>query len=258
MKVYCITYDVNKRSPKTVYVSKNSTFQIGIKCYKDGELLSTAQLYSPDGKLLTSAGKLADYTVWTVTSGDKEASEQYKYNAVYIIKHPVLGNIAAYVTLPPLTIITTSSDVAEINPAANVDLSDYYTKEQVDAKVDNAQASADEAKSNAETASSNAADALSIASNAQAGVTSLESRVTTLEEAGYQTAEQVQQDITASLTDYSTTAEVNTIVTTAIAPLAKTNDLTAYWQKAETEEHQLTGTYEDGSEFSFTILGKKA
>ena len=36
MRAYCITYDLNKRSSKTVYVSKNSTFQIGIKCYKDG------------------------------------------------------------------------------------------------------------------------------------------------------------------------------------------------------------------------------
>ena len=36
MKCYCVTYDLNKRSSKTVYVSKNSTFQIGIKCYKDG------------------------------------------------------------------------------------------------------------------------------------------------------------------------------------------------------------------------------
>ena len=41
MKCYCIEFDLNKRSSKTVYVSKNSTFQIGIKCYKDGELLAS-------------------------------------------------------------------------------------------------------------------------------------------------------------------------------------------------------------------------
>lgn len=50
MKCYCIEFDLNKRSSKTVYVSKNSTFQIGIKCYKDGELLSKpGLLISPDG-----------------------------------------------------------------------------------------------------------------------------------------------------------------------------------------------------------------
>ena len=31
MRVYCVTYDITKRSPKTIYVSKNSTFQIGVK-----------------------------------------------------------------------------------------------------------------------------------------------------------------------------------------------------------------------------------
>ena len=45
MRAYCITYDLNKRSSKTVYVSKNSTFQIGIKCYKDGELLDAYELH---------------------------------------------------------------------------------------------------------------------------------------------------------------------------------------------------------------------
>lgn len=69
------------------------------------------------------------------------------------MKHPVLGNIARAVKLPPLTIITTSSDVAEIQPK---------------------------------------------------------------------------------------------------------EDLSAYWKKDETEEHQLSGTYEDGTEFSLTAICKKA
>ena len=148
MKCYCIEFDLNKRSSKTVYVSKNSTFQIGIKCYKDGELLAAGSLNAPDGTALNSSGKLADYTTWTLTSGAEEAAEQYSFTAQY-----TAGDVATAIKLPPLTIITTSSDVAEIQPK---------------------------------------------------------------------------------------------------------EDLSNYWNKDETEEHQLSGTYEDGSEFSLTAICKKA
>ena len=153
MKCYCIEFDLNNRSSKTVYVSKNSTFQIGIKCYKDGQLLDSGSLDAPNGTVLKSSGKLADYTTWTLTSGAEEAAEQYSFTAYYKVPHPVFGNIANAVKLPPLTIITTSSDVAEIQ-----------SKE----------------------------------------------------------------------------------------------DMSAYWNKEETEEHQLSGTYEDGTEFSLTAICKKA
>ena len=148
MKCYCIEFDLNKRSSKTVYVSKNSTFQIGIKCYKDGQLLDSGSLDAPNGTKLNSSGKLADYTTWTLTSGAEEAAEQYSFTAQY-----AAGDVAKSVKLPPLTIITTSSDVAEIQPK---------------------------------------------------------------------------------------------------------EDMSGYWNKDETEEHQLTGTYEDGSEFSLTAICKKA
>ena len=181
MKCYCVTFDLNKRSSKTVYVSKNSTFQIGIKCYKDGQLLASGSLDAPNGTPLNSSGTLADYTTWTLTSGDKEGSQQYQYIAVYTIKLPNGFNKAKKVKLPPLTIVTTSSDVAELPGSANADLSDYYTKEQVDTKVSE-----------------------------------------------------------------------------AVAPLATTSSLSAYWKKSDTEEHQLSGTYEDGTEFSLTAICKKA
>ena len=126
MKCYCVTFDLNKRSSKTVYVSKNSTFQIGIKCYKDGKLLASGSLDAPNGTTLMSSGTLADYTTWTLTSGDKEDSQQYQYIAVYTIKLPNGFTKAKKVKLPPLTIITTSSDVAEIQPKE--DLSDYWKK----------------------------------------------------------------------------------------------------------------------------------
>lgn len=126
MRVYCITFDLNKRSSKTVYVSKNSTFQIGIKCYKDGELLTNSgSLNAPNGTALTSSGTLADYTTWTLTSGAEEAAEQYIFTAQY-----TAGNVAKSVKLPPLTIITTSSDVAEIQPKE--DLSDYWKKDETE------------------------------------------------------------------------------------------------------------------------------
>ena len=153
MKCYCIEFDLNKRSSKTVYVSKNSTFQIGIKCYKDGVLLASGSLESLNGTPLKSSGTLADYTTWTLTSGDKEGSQQYQYIATYTIKLPSGFTKAKKVKLPPLTIITTSSDVAEIQPK---------------------------------------------------------------------------------------------------------EDLSDYWKKSDTEEHQLSGTYEDGTEFSFTAICKKA
>ena len=89
--------------------------------------------------------------------------------------------VVSLIELPPLTIVTTSSDVAELPGIVNADLNDYYTKEQVDTKV-----------------------------------------------------------------------------TEAVAPLAPASSLTAYWKKDETEEHQLTGTYEDGTEFSLTTICKKA
>ena len=126
MKCYCVTYDITKRSSKTVYVSKNSTFQIGIKCYKDGELLAAGSLDAPNGTTLKSSGTLADYTTWTLTSGAEEDSQQYQYIAVYTIHLPNGFTKAKKVKLPPLTIITTSSDVAEIQPKE--DLSAYWKK----------------------------------------------------------------------------------------------------------------------------------
>ena len=153
MKCYCVTFDLNNRSSKTVYVSKNSTFQIGIKCYKDGELLADGSLNAPNGTPLNSSGTLADYITWTLTSGDKEDSQQYQYIAVYTIHLPNGFTKVKKVMLPPLTIITTSSDVAELQPK---------------------------------------------------------------------------------------------------------EDLSDYWKKSDTEEHQLSGTYEDGTEFSLTAICKKA
>ena len=51
-----------------------------------------------------------------------------------------------------------------------------------------------------------------------------------------------------------------TIITTSsdVAEIQTKEDMSAYWKKDETEEHRLNGTYEDGTEFSFTAICKKA
>ena len=151
MRAYCITYDITKRSSKTVYVSKNSTFQIGIKILNDaGTPFASFKLLDSTGAAVAKqASKLAQYTLYALTSGDAEGAKQY---TPQVTVYNDLGQ-PRNINLPPLTIITTSSDVAEIQPK---------------------------------------------------------------------------------------------------------EDLSAYWNKDETEEHQLSGTYEDGSEFSLTAICKKA
>ena len=179
MKCYCVTYDITKRSSKTVYVSKNSTFQIGIKILNAaGNPFASLKLLDSTGAAVAKqASKLAQYTLYALTSGDAEGAKQY---TPQVIVDSDLGQ-PRKINLPPLTIITTSSDVAELPGGGNADLTDYYTKEQVDTKVSE-----------------------------------------------------------------------------AVAPLAPTSSLSAYWQKSDTEEHQLSGTYEDGTEFSLTAICKKA
>ena len=151
MKCYCITYDITKRSSKTVYVSKNSTFQIGIKILNGaGTPFGSFKLLDSTGAAVAKqASKLAQYTLYALTSGDAEGAKQY---TPQVTVYNDLGK-PRKINLPPLTIITTSSDVAEIQPK---------------------------------------------------------------------------------------------------------EDLSAYWKKDETEEHQLSGTYEDGTEFSLTAICKKA
>ena len=151
MKCYCVTFDLNKRSSKTVYVSKNSTFQIGIKILNGaGTPFGSFKLLDSTGAAVAKqASKLAQYTLYALTSGDAEGAKQY---TPQVTVYNDLGK-PRKINLPPLTIITTSSDVAEIQPK---------------------------------------------------------------------------------------------------------EDLSAYWNKDETEEHQLSGTYEDGTEFSLTAICKKA
>ena len=150
MRAYCITYDITKRSSKTVYVSKNSTFQIGLKILNvTGTPFDSVKLLDSTGSAVApQASKLAQYTLYALTSGDAEGAKQYTPQVTVVSE---LG--PRNINLPPLTIVTTSSDVAEIQPK---------------------------------------------------------------------------------------------------------EDLSAYWNKDETEEHQLSGTYEDGSEFSLTAICKKA
>ena len=149
MKCYCVTYDITNRSPKTIHVSKNSTFQIGIKVLdQNGKYIQSIKIKDENNTTLRQSGTLAEYRLYSATSGDSQGSKQW---SVAFTQYTSTG--AKNVKLPPLTIVTTSSDVAEIQPK---------------------------------------------------------------------------------------------------------EDMSAYWKKSDTEEHQLSGTYEDGTEFSLTAICKKA
>ena len=149
MRAYCVTYDITNRSPKTIHVSKNSTFQIGVKVLdQNGKYITSIKVKDENNTTLKQSGTLAEYRLYSATSGDSQGSKQW---SVAFTQYTSGG--AKNVKLPPLTIITTSSDVAEIQPK---------------------------------------------------------------------------------------------------------EDMSAYWKKSHTEEHQLSGTYEDGTEFSLTAICKKA
>ena len=149
MRAYCVTYDITKRSPKTIHVSKNSTFQIGVKVLdQNGKYIQSIKIKDENNTTLKQSGTLAEYRLYSATSGDSQGSKQWSVSFTQYI-----SGGAKNVELPPLTIITTSSDVAEIQPK---------------------------------------------------------------------------------------------------------EDMSAYWKKSDTEEHQLSGTYEDGTEFSLTAICKKA
>ena len=149
MRAYCVTYDITNRSPKTIHVSKNSTFQIGVKVIdQNGNYIQSIKVRDENNTTLKQSGTLAEYRLYSATSGDSQGSKQW---SIAFTQYTSAG--AKNVKLPPLTIITTSSDVAEIQPK---------------------------------------------------------------------------------------------------------EDLSAYWKKSDTEEHQLSGTYEDGTEFSLTAICKKA
>ena len=149
MRAYCVTYDITNRSPKTIHVSKNSTFQIGVKVLdQNGKYITSIKVRDENNTTLKQSGTLAEYRLYSATSGDSQGSKQW---SIAFTQYTIGG--AKNVKLPPLTIITTSSDVAEIQPK---------------------------------------------------------------------------------------------------------EDLSDYWKKSDTEEHQLSGTYEDGTEFSLTAICKKA
>ena len=149
MRAYCVTYDITNRSPKTIHVSKNSTFQIGVKVLdQNGNYIQSIKIKDENNTTLKQSGTLAQYRLYSATSGDSQGSKQW---SIAFTQYTSAG--AKNVKLPPLTIITTSSDVAGIQPK---------------------------------------------------------------------------------------------------------EDMSAYWKKSDTEEHQLSGTYEDGTEFSLTAICKKA
>lgn len=111
MKCYTIDYRLSQRAPKTIFVSRNSSFQIGIKAM-DGDVQAEVLHLEINGNLtMPSASKLAGYTVFDLSSGDLPKSEEAKV-AVSHGEGPSAGT-----ALLPLQIVTTSSTVAEVRQA---------------------------------------------------------------------------------------------------------------------------------------------
>lgn len=112
MKCYCMTYDLERVAPKTVYVSKNSTFKIGIKAKTPGGGFSTdVTLTDSEGSALTSAGFFEDFLTWKLAADSKESIQQYK------VTH---ADGQAF----KLKVVTTGSDVAELD---SLGAEDAYT-----------------------------------------------------------------------------------------------------------------------------------
>lgn len=72
MKCYCMTYDLTKVAPKTVYVSKNSTFKIGIRVKTASGYDSESLTLEGASGELSPAGYFEDYLTWKLTSAKQE------------------------------------------------------------------------------------------------------------------------------------------------------------------------------------------
>ena len=109
MKCYTLDYRLSQRAPKTIFVSRNSSFQIGIKAM-DGDVQAEVLSLDINGsQTMPSASKLAGYTVFDLSSGDYPKSEEAK------VAVSQGEGLSASTVLLPLQIVTTSSTVAEVS-----------------------------------------------------------------------------------------------------------------------------------------------
>lgn len=128
MKCYNFTYELEKQSPKTVYVSQNSTFKVGLQVLKGGEKISFS-LVAPDGSNPKADGILDKYTTFTLESLSEQGAQAY-----YILPTSGSGSTLKTYALQPLTIVTTSSSVAEL-PMPVIDTSSMWTKDNTEVKT---------------------------------------------------------------------------------------------------------------------------
>lgn len=128
MKSYNFTYELEKQSPKTVYVSQNSAFKVGIQVTKGGEDISFT-LVAPDGSNPKPDGTLGKYTTFSLTSLSEEGAQAY-----YIAPTSGSGSSLKTYAVQPLTIVTTDSSVAEL-PMPVIDTSSLWTKDATEVKT---------------------------------------------------------------------------------------------------------------------------
>lgn len=99
MKNYSVKYDLKDRSPKTIYVSKNSSYKVSFDAVNDGERCETIKLYEGEVEL-SSSGVFHDEIQFDMTAPSTPTRNEYKV---------VADDIAM-----KFNVIVTDSDVAEL------------------------------------------------------------------------------------------------------------------------------------------------
>ena len=111
MKCYTIDYDLSQRAPKRVFVSRNSTYQIGIRVAEGDSSAEVLFIEFNDHTLNPSKDGFSGYRIFDLTSGDDPKVEDVKV----AVEHGTGSE--AHTAYLPLQLVTTSSTVAEVNPS---------------------------------------------------------------------------------------------------------------------------------------------
>lgn len=100
MKSYNIKFNLNERTPQTVYASKFSAFKVAIDVFANGERVSPVKLFY-NGTEIASTGSYHDYTQFDMVADDYESRKEYQVTAAG-------QNLK-------LVVVTTGSDVSELS-----------------------------------------------------------------------------------------------------------------------------------------------
>lgn len=119
MKQYNIRYSLNDRSPQRIYVSKNSSFRVGVAMFANGEQVSAVL---NDGEQdLSSVGTLDIYDSYELESGSEEGTSRYSVKS---------GDATL-----ALDVVTTNSNVAELKSGSGDIPEDVVTQDKLEAAL---------------------------------------------------------------------------------------------------------------------------